>query len=150
MFKIMTPKNFLLTSIPAIIIAMILNGVFHAVIAAPFFNKELAVISCAAKPIEETNPALLLLVETIWVSVLTYFLIHQSPPQLAWREAAFAGALINLVAAGTWNFINAAMIPWSFMLVLVDLPWHLLVGAVAGASISLIYNTLNKEKIKHI
>jgi predicted membrane protein DUF2177 len=135
-------KTIILVPLITLIVMIILNAVFHTVVAASFFDKEFASFGNAVKSVKETNPALLSLVEATWVCTLFYLLSLNKPAKIKTGQAIIGGMLINASICGTWNFINASMFPvYPVGVILPDMAWHVLViGSIAGLLISGLYN----------
>lgn len=55
---------------------------------------------------------------------VVYFAVFQALKNDSWREAALNGALLGLVAYGTYDLTNqATLVRWPFVVTVVDLFW---------------------------
>lgn len=142
-------RTIILVPLLTLIAMIILNALFHTVVAAGFFDREFAAFGSSVKPIKETNPALLSLVEAIWVCTLFYFLSLNRPMSISKQHAILGGMLINASVCGTWNFINASMFTvYPVGVILPDMAWHVLaIGPVAGMLVSSLYNRLESPRV---
>ena len=133
-------KTFLICWIPAFIIVFALNAVFHTLLAADFFDQELAHLSPPISKMKEGNPAWVALLDIVLTFSMTYFILVRQTGKIAWKNAAFTGGLINLISSGAWHFVNAAMFTWSMVFLYSDMAWHIALGAGGGLIIAAIYN----------
>lgn len=93
----------------------------------------------------EANPLWVGLLDLVLVFGMTYFIAFNRGLKIDFRRAAFAGGLISLISSGAWNFANAAMFQgWPVSLTVVDMVWHIALGAVGGTLICWLYNRFNK------
>jgi hypothetical protein len=138
----MKAKTIILVPLITLVAAIVLNAVFHTVIAASFFDHAFSSFGNNVRPIRETNPGLLSLVEFTWVCALFYLLSLNQKGRMSFPKAILGGMMINASVAGTWNFINASMFTvYPSSVILPDMAWHVLViGPVAGAMIAGLYN----------
>lgn len=145
----MKAKTIILVPLITLVAMIVLNAVFHTVVAAGFFDRGFASFGSLVKPIKETNPALLSVVEAIWVCTLFYLLTMQKPVRIKTGQAVLAGMLINASICGTWNFINASMFPvYPVDIILPDMAWHVLaIGPLAGLLISVLYNRFQPVRV---
>ncbi len=133
-------KSFFICWIPAFLFVFALNAVFHIFIAADFFDRELAHLSPQIAKMKEGNPAWVALLDFVLTFSMTYFILVRQTGKVAWRNAAFAGGLINLISSGAWHFVNAAMFSWSMVFLTSDMAWHIALGMAGGLIIAAIYN----------
>jgi len=134
-------RNFLLCWLPVFIVMFAINGLFHGMLASEFFDKQLQPIQTVINPSEYTNMFWIILLEIVISFVMSYFILLPWREKISGKDAAIKGALINLVSASSWNFANASMfIAWSTMLSVVDMGWHIALGAFAGWLIAWTYN----------
>jgi hypothetical protein len=139
-------KTIILVPLITAVIMIVLNAVFHTVVAASFFDHGFAAFGSNVKPIKDTSPALLMVVECIWVITLFYLLTLSLPAKMKTSQAVTGGMLMNASICGTWNFINAAIFPvYPISIILPDMAWHVLaIGPAAGLLISGLYNKMEK------
>ncbi|WP_336515692.1 DUF2177 family protein [Pollutibacter soli] len=134
-------KNFLICWLPSFVLMFAINGLFHGKIASDFFDRQFAPIQSVIHPSEYTNMFWVVLLELILSFGMVYFIIETQTSMISVGRAAFRGALINLISASSWNFANASMfIRWSDTLTIVDVTWHVALGAAAGYLIAVIFN----------
>jgi len=142
----MKTKTIILVPLVTLVAAIVLNAVFHTVVAANFFDQAFSSFGSNVRPIKETNPGLLSLVEFTWVCTLFYLLSLNQKGKMQYAKAIIGGMLINASVAGTWNFINASMFTvYPSSVILPDMAWHvLIIGPVAGILIASLYNKVEK------
>ena len=109
------------------------NGLFHAGPGARFFDAELAGISSARK-LAGGSPLYPALIDMNLVLAMLIVTLRGMRPERLVRDGAEVGALLGLVASATWNLANhAVIIGWPLMVTLVDVGWHIALGAAGGA-----------------
>lgn len=138
-------KTFLSCWLPTFVVMFGLNGAFHGKLAAPFFDAQLSQLEPAIHKMGDINPLWVTLLDFVLTFGMTYFVLVRQTGLIKASDAAFAGALVNLVAAGTWNFANAAMFSWSNTVTIADIAWHVCLGAAGGSLIAAIYNRLYRK-----
>lgn len=122
----------LLAVIAALLVMFPLNGLFHSVLAAGFFDRELAALAPAIRPMKEANPLFVLLLDATIAAAIVALLARQPSPTA--RQGASVGALANLLTSSAWNLANAAsLVTWSATAAVADIAWHVALGAAAGA-----------------
>jgi hypothetical protein len=106
------------------------NVLFHGHLAAGAFERALAGI--AVPMAQLSNPVYPLLAAAWMAAGMVWFTVRGDP--VRWlRDGSVVGAVVGLIAYGTWNVINLELIPgWPFALVLWDTAWHVAHGAAAG------------------
>lgn len=141
----MINRNFLICWIPVFVVVFALNGVFHGLVAATYFDEHLSMLRPAIKNMSDTNPVWVGLLDLILVFGMTYFILNRRDQKISLSHAAFIGGLINLISSGAWNFANAAMFEnWPLALTGVDITWHVTLGAVGGILIAILNNRFGK------
>lgn len=71
----------------------------------------------------------------LYAAGLTYFAVLPGLADGAWRRAAVSGALLGLVAYGTYDLTNLATLKaWNFKLSLIDMAWGACVSACASSA----------------
>lgn len=144
----MRTGTFLLCWIITFIVMFSLNGVFHELLAANFFDEQLSFFVSLIHPMSEVNPLWVGALDLILTFGMTYF-ITQLPSPVSKTRAAFAGALLNLISSVTWNFANAAVfVGWPTAILPVDISWHFLLGSVGGLLIAVLYNRFSRTAVK--
>lgn len=138
-------KTFVICWLPTFIVVFGLNGLFHSLLAASYFDEQLSSFRPSIKLMSEANPVWVGLLDVVLVFGMTYFIIYRQVLKIEYGRAVFAGALISLISSGAWNFANSALFQgWPVSLTVVDILWHVVLGAVGGAQITWIYNRFNK------
>jgi uncharacterized membrane protein len=104
-----------------------------------------AIVAVATDSVAPTNgsPFLFLVIAWLFLTLGTVYMVaRERTPTLA--RAAIAGALSGLLVDGSWNIINKAMwSQWPLWFIGVDVAWHIVHGAVAGA---LVFFVLMRSK----
>ncbi len=76
---------------------------------------------------------------------VTYFAVFQAMNSGGWRKAALNGALLGLVAYGTYDLTNqATLIQWPVLVTVIDLAWGAFLtafAAVAGYQVARSFNS---------
>jgi uncharacterized membrane protein len=120
----------LLSVLAAWFVLLPLNGVFHAVVAAPFFDARLAGLAPAIRPMHDSNPAPVVALDLL-IAVAVVALGARRARSRA--QSAAVGATLNLLTASAWNLANASVFAvWPVTVALVDVTWHVALGALAG------------------
>lgn len=134
-------KNFLICWLPSFLLMFAVNGFFHGKVVSDFFDRQFAPIQAVIHPSEYTNMFWVVLLELILSFGMVYFIIEPQSAKISAGRAAFRGGLINLISASSWNFANASMfIGWSDALTVVDMSWHIALGAGVGYLIAVLFN----------
>lgn len=138
-------KTFVICWLPSFIVFFGLNGIFHSLLAASYFDEQLSAFRPSIKLMSDVNPVWVGLLDVLLVFGMTYFIVYRQGLKIEYGRAVLAGALINLISSGAWNFANTAMFEgWPFSLTMVDILWHVVLGAAGGALIAWLYNRFNK------
>ena len=87
----MKAKTIILVPLITLVVMIVLNAVFHTVVAATFFDSAFSSFGSNVRPIKETNPALLSLVEATWVCTLFYLLSLNRPTSMRIGQAIAGG-----------------------------------------------------------
>jgi hypothetical protein len=142
----MKVKTFIITPLISAVCAIVLNAIFHAVIMADFFDTAFAPFGTTVRPIKETNPGLLSIVEITWVCSMFYFLSLRADGHIKIKTAIIGGILINASICATWNLINLSIFSvYPVKIILPDMAWHILIiGPVIGIIMASLYNRLSK------
>lgn len=108
------------------------NGVFHSVLAAGFLDRALASLAPAILPMHDAKPAAVAVLDLTLAMLIVYVVVRGGPISL--RRGAAAGLAVNLASSAAWNLGNTASFSsWPLQLTLVDVAWHCMLGAAAGA-----------------
>lgn len=106
------------------------NGLFHVVLAAHFFDMSLNGLGDAIQPMSASHPAPVALLDgllALGTAVYVRFLGNRL------LKGALIGASLNFLTAMSWNLANMATLSsWPLRVLLLDVPWHACLGAVAG------------------
>lgn len=138
-------KSFLICWLPTFVVVFGLNGIFHGQLAANYFDTNLNQLKPVIHNMKDTNPLWVGLLDLVLTFGMTYFITIRQTEKINLSNAAFSGGLINLISSGAWNFANAAMFSWSTTVTIVDIIWHISLGAVGGLLIGVIYNRLRRQ-----
>lgn len=105
------------------------NLLFHGVLAYSFFYGRLEGIILAPKDVHST----FVMADYALLTTVNLYFTKDLPRQGLALRSAVIGGVLGLVAFGTWNLVNYAFIPnWPLAIVAVDIPWHIVVGAISG------------------
>ena len=76
-----------------------------------------------------------------------YFTVSDIPKTQKLQKAIIVGALISIIADGTWVFTNTAFVPaiHAFPFVLAELAWHTVHGAGGGIVALKVYEWAAKR-----
>jgi uncharacterized membrane protein len=138
-------KTFLICWIATFVVVFGLNGVFHTVLAAGFFDAHLSQLKPAIHNMSDSNPAWVALLDAVLTFGMVYFITIRQTDRISFAKAAIAGGLLNLISSGAWNFANAATFAWSLSVTVADIAWHVSLGALGGLIVSAIYNRLERR-----
>lgn len=141
----MKPKTFLICWLPTFGMMLALNGIFHAEVAANFFDTNFSQLQPVMRKQEDSKPFWVILLDFLLTFGMTYFITIRQVGRISLGQAAFTGGLLNLMACGAWNFVNAALFTWPNIVIVVDLAWHTSLGAAGGILIGVLYNKFQNE-----
>lgn len=120
---------------------VVLNGLFHGVAAASFFDTHFAPLGPAALKMADFRVGPVILLEFVLMFVLLVFITRWRSEPVNLREAMRTGALFYFATSATWNIGNAAtFVYWAPIVTVVDVLWHTLTGLVAGWLITVLFN----------
>ncbi|MFN0173871.1 MAG: DUF2177 family protein [Saprospiraceae bacterium] len=129
----MTTKRFLKAWFTTTVVLFALNGVFHGLVAADFFDRNFAALGDVAVKMADFNPLPIMVLELLLAFSLTWILSITGSENNTLRGALTVGGLFHLSAAATWNLANmATFVYWPLQLAAGDIAWHILMGIVAG------------------
>ncbi len=129
----MNTKKFLIAWIVTSVATFLINGVFHGLAAAGFFDQNLAGLGDVVLKMEDFNPVPVILLEFILVFVLTWILFKMNRAPITTGDAVLTGALFEMSTSVTWSLANTAtFVSWPLALTVADTAWHTVVGAIAG------------------
>jgi uncharacterized membrane protein len=129
----MTTKRFLIAWLVTSIVSFILNGIFHGLIAADFFDKNNAVLGAAAIKSSDFNPAPIAILEIILSFCIVWSLSKLNLNSKGMTNAIIIGFLFHFAAASSYNLASTAtIVSWPFVCTVVDVPWHALMGVISG------------------
>jgi uncharacterized membrane protein len=117
------------------------NAIFHTFGAAGLYDPYLSGVTL---PMAQANPVLVAMVDAVLAAAMAYFLFSDGRALPVRRlEAAKAGAVVGLVGAWTYNLVNSALIPsWPVVATIVDVAWHVMLGATAGTLMASVHGAL--------
>jgi uncharacterized membrane protein len=108
-----------------------LNFLFHQVLAADFFDREL---QGKVLPVRQLRPLWPLVIYAMSALAMVAFAARGPAAASPWRAALLGGGFVGLLTFGTWNLMNYAWMPgWPLSVVLVDTCWHIVCGLLSGA-----------------
>lgn len=117
------------------------NALFHTFVAARFYDPHLGGVTL---PMAQANPVLIALVDVVLVAAMAYFILRTGGQPTHWAEAAKTGAMIGLIGSWTYNLVNYALIPaWPVAGSMLDVFWHVILGAAGGVLMAAVYNRLS-------
>lgn len=129
----MTTKRFLTAWAVTTIALFALNGVFHGLVAADFFDKNNAGLGDAAVKTADFNPLPIAILEMLLGFCLIWIFSQTDAKRITLRDALTIGGLFHLSTSATYNLANmATLAAWPLQLLVVDVAWHILMGLVAG------------------
>lgn len=138
-------KRLLFSIIPVFVLGMVLNGVFHGGVAAPFFDSYLAPLGESVQKMADFKPAPIALLEAILVGLIYFFTTRDTTGKIAPSRGLLTGGLIELGSAGAWNLANQATFKsWPTAVTLVDISWHVISAALMGWVLVKLYNWQTK------
>lgn len=133
-------KRIFLSWLPTFIIMLTVNGIVHVKLAAGFFDKHLSHLAPVIHTMRDADPAWIIAIDCMVSLCMAWFITYRTTKELSLRESAGIGGIVNLIAAGTWNFANEAMFSSSLSVTFWDTLWHVCIGAAAGALFAWLYN----------
>jgi uncharacterized membrane protein len=114
------------------------NAWFHGFFAVHFVEEGIATIGSV--PMPQQRFYFLVGVWVLIASATAYFTLRDLPKTHYVKHALVTGAFVGLVADGTWNFVNASLVPsYSVAFAAGDTSWHVLQGAVAALVAAKVY-----------
>jgi uncharacterized membrane protein len=120
----------LLAVLAAFIALFPANGVFHTVLAAGFFDRELGGLAPAVLPMHEARPFAVAILDLTLAALIVYVVGRGSPTP---ARGALGGFVVNLASSAAWNLGNAASFrSWPIAVISLDMLWHCALGAFAG------------------
>lgn len=135
-------KRFFICWLITTTVAFLLNGLFHGLLAADFFDSSLAHFGDSVRKMSEFSPLPAALLELLLVYVLVY-LISSRSTQPSMGFGTKTGALLSLANSATWSLANMATFKsWPWSLTLLDVAWHTALGALLGALVVWLWNKI--------
>ena len=126
----MRARDLVLLWLAAFVLIFPLNGLVHVGPGAALFDRALGSVASAA-PMREGNPALAALIDVILAGAMVLFFVRGRGRSGA--DGALTGAVLGLVASGTWNLANLIVVRgWPMSVAVGDVAWHVALGAAAG------------------
>ncbi len=114
----------------ALVVFLLIDIVWLAVIAKNLYQKELGFIM-SPKP----NWGAAILFYLIFIVGLVFFVIHPAIEKDSWSYALFAGILFGFVSYSTYDLTNlATLADWPIKITIIDLIW----GSSLGGAVSTI------------
>ena len=123
------------------VVLVALNGVFHGVVAADFFDTHFAPLGAAVLKMARFRVAPVVALDFVLAFVLLVFVTRWRAEPVPVREAMRTGALFYFATSATWNIGNSAtFVSWAPVMTMVDVCWHVATGLVAGWLVATIFN----------
>jgi uncharacterized membrane protein len=127
--KVSRWHDLLVAWLVGLVVLVVLNVLFHQVLAASFFYGRLDGIIVPAEAVKSR----FVVADYAMLAVANLYLAAPVSPRRPRTRNAVTGAILGVVSFGTWNLINHAFVPrWPLSLVLIDTVWHAVAGAAAG------------------
>lgn len=104
----MKPGPFLLAWLVTSVILFALNGIFHGVVAAIFFDTHLSVLGDAAVKMKDFKPVPIIILELLLDFCLVIIITRVKNEKVVMKEAVLIGGLFYLSTAATWSLANTA------------------------------------------
>ena len=129
----MKTKQFISAWLATTVVLFALNGVFHGLVAADFFDRNFAELGDSVVKMKNFNPLPVAILELLLTFSLTWIFSITSSASISLRGALTIGGLFHFSAASTWSLANmATLVSWPLQLALGDIAWHVLMGITAG------------------
>lgn len=131
-------KPFWITLFITYLYISLLNWIGHAFIITPFIGEAMSSIHADFSKFR----AYYLMITWFVITLGTvYFIVSNLPKTNKLQKAMIVGALISIIADGTWVFTNTAFVPGinPFPFILAELAWHTIHGAGGGILALKIY-----------
>ena len=109
----------------------ILNFIGHSFIISPFIGAAMSAIHADFSKFR----LYYLMVTWLVIAVGTaYFTVRDIPKEGKLKQAIITGAMVSIIADGTWVFTNTAFVPTisAIPFVIAELTWHTIHGAGGG------------------
>ena len=137
----MKPQPFFLAWLVTATALFVLNGIFHGVVAASFFDTQLSVLGNAVVKMKDFKPIPIVILELVLDFCLVIIITRDRNEKVVMKEAVLIGGLFYLSTAITWSLANAAtLVAWPAIVTMVDGIWHFTTGMFAGWIIAKLYN----------
>jgi uncharacterized membrane protein len=128
----------ILSYFSTLIVFLVVDAVWLGVIARGFYAAQMGPLLS-----EKPNLWIAAVFYLIYVGGITYFAVMPALSDGGLRTAFFNGALLGLIAYGTYDITNLATTRgWPFALAFVDLGWGILLSSVAAAAGTMITRAL--------
>jgi antitoxin PrlF len=123
-------KRYLMAFAATLVSLCVLNFLFHQVLAADFFDREL---QGKVLPVRQLSPLWPAVIYAMSALAMVAFAARGPATARPWRAAVLGGGFVGLLTFGTWNLMNYAWLPgWPLSVVLVDTSWHVVCGLISG------------------
>lgn len=114
----------------AAIVFLILDGLWLGVLAKQHYQDRLGELMA-----DRPNVTAAVLFYLLFVAGLVFFVVEPAVDSGSWSRALLAGAFLGLLAYGTWNLTNLAVIEgFPGAIVPVDMAWGTVVTATTAVS----------------
>jgi uncharacterized membrane protein len=126
-----SPGRYFMAFAATLVSLCALNFLFHQVLAADFFDREL---QGKVLPVRQLRPLWPTVIYAMSALAMVAFAARGPATASPWRAAVLGGGFVGLLTFGTWNLMNYAWLPgWPLSVVLVDTSWHIVCGLLSGA-----------------
>jgi uncharacterized membrane protein len=133
-------RRILLLALIALPMMLVLDFLWVGIIANGFYHTQLGALYSSTV----VWPAILIFYP-LYVLGLAYFVVSPALKARSLSLAALSGAFFGLVAIGTYDLTNLAIVPnWSLLLTIVDMTWGTFEAALVCAATYLIATKLLK------
>ncbi len=133
-------KKIILSWLFAFVLVFGLNGVFHSLAAASFFDSNLEHLSPVFKKMHDSNPVPVAILDFLLTGGMVLLITQGVKEKVNTGIAMRTGAAINLLTASAWNLANTSMAEWPLKVTLADVSWHALLGCAGGFLIAKVWN----------
>lgn len=133
----MTIQTFFTLYVISVPVFFIIDIIWLGVVAQPFYQSRLGHL------LGEVNWPAAIIFYLIFLVGLTFFALVPAEAAGAWKTAALYGALYGFFTYATYDLTNLATLrDWPLSVVIVDIIWGTVLGAVVASITYLIYSAL--------
>ena len=134
--------SFLLQFFVCLLLFLVIDGLWLGVVAQDFYFREVGSLIS-----EQVNWVAGGFFYLVFVVGLLQFAVRPALASGDFKKAMQNGGLLGLVAYGTYDLTNLAVLPgWSLSLTVVDLIWGTVLSAIVSAGTYLIVKSITKVR----